>query len=175
MINTPATELKGIRKTCVLSYNKNAQKVLALDGIDLTINLGEFLIIIGPSGCGKTTRLRIMASFTTPEEGEVIVAGKAVTEHGIERAMVFQAFGLFAWKTVIDNVMFPLTVRKFPQAHEIAMALVSGINVVQISGLGESQALLDGHYRVILEKRKAVYEEAKSKYPNRWSGETHNW
>ena len=130
-LTTPAIELKGIRKTFVLSEDKNAQKVLALDGIDLTINLGEFLTIIGPSGCGKTTLLRIMASLTTPDEGEVIVAGEAVTEPGIKRAMVFQTFGLFPWKTVIDNVMFPLTVRKFPvaQAREIAMAQIKQVGL----------------------------------------------
>ncbi len=128
---TPAIELKGIRKTFVLSDDKNAQKVLALDGIDLTINLGEFLTIIGPSGCGKTTLLRIMASLAMPDEGEVIVAGEAVTEPGIKRAMVFQTFGLFPWKTVIDNVMFPLTVRKFPvaQAREIAMTQIKQVGL----------------------------------------------
>jgi len=130
-IITPAIELKGIRKTFVLSDDKNAQKVLALDGIDLTINLGEFLTIIGPSGCGKTTLLRIMASLTEPDEGEVIVAGEVVTEPGIKRAMVFQTFGLFPWKTVIDNVMFPLKVRKFPvtQAREIAMAQIKQVGL----------------------------------------------
>lgn len=130
-ITTPAIELKGIRKTFVLSEDKNAQKVLALDGIDLTINLGEFMTIIGPSGCGKTTLLRIMASLATADEGEVIVAGKAVTEPGIGRAMVFQTFGLFPWKTVIDNVMFPLTVRKFPaaQAREIAMVQIKQVGL----------------------------------------------
>ena len=130
-IITPAIELKGIRKTFVLSDDKNAQKVLALDGIDLTIDLGEFLTIIGPSGCGKTTLLRIMASLAMPDEGEVIVAGEAVTEPGIKRAMVFQTFGLFPWKTVIDNVMFPLTVRKFPveQAREIAMTQIKQVGL----------------------------------------------
>ncbi|MFK7862411.1 MAG: ABC transporter ATP-binding protein [Granulosicoccus sp.] len=127
----PAIELKGIRKTFVLSDDKNAQKVLALDGIDLTIKLGEFLTIIGPSGCGKTTLLRIMASLAMPDEGEVIVAGEAVTEPGIKRAMVFQTFGLFPWKTVIDNVMFPLNVRKFPvaQAREIAMEQIKQVGL----------------------------------------------
>lgn len=130
-IATFAIELKGIRKTFVLSDDKNAQRVLALDGIDLTINLGEFLTIIGPSGCGKTTLLRIMASLTEPDEGEVIVTGETVTEPGINRAMVFQTFGLFPWKTVIDNVMFPLTVRKFPvaQAREIAMAQIEQVGL----------------------------------------------
>ena len=128
---TPAIELKGIRKTFALSEDKNAQKVLALDGVDLTIDLGEFLTIIGPSGCGKTTLLRIMASLIPPDEGEVIVEGEAVDEPGIKRAMVFQTFGLFPWKTVIDNVMFPLTVRKFPaeRARDIAMTQIRQVGL----------------------------------------------
>ena len=121
---TPAIELKGIRKAFLLSEGKNASTVVALDGIDLTINQGEFVTIIGPSGCGKTTLLRIMASLILPDEGEVCVEGEPVREPGIKRAMVFQTFGLFPWKSVVDNVMFPLTVRKLPadQAREIAMA-----------------------------------------------------
>ena len=127
----PAIELKGIRKTFTLSEDKNAQTVLALDGVDLTIELGEFLTIIGPSDCGKTTLLRIMASLVPPDEGEVIVEGEAVSEPGIERAMVFQTFGLFPWKTVIDNVVFPLSVRKLPaaEAREIAMKHIERVGL----------------------------------------------
>src|SRR6056297_221783 len=122
-LDVPAIELRGIRKTFRLSEERNAQTVLALDGVDLSIRQGEFLTIIGPSGCGKTTLLRIIASLAAPDEGEVLVEGEPVTEPGIKRAMVFQTFGLFPWKTVLDNVTFPLAVRKFPrdEAREIAM------------------------------------------------------
>jgi ABC-type nitrate/sulfonate/bicarbonate transport system ATPase subunit len=122
-LDVPAIELRGIRKTFTLSEDKNAQKVLALDGVDLTIRKGEFLTIIGPSGCGKTTLLRIIASLIAQDEGEVVVEGMPVQEPDVKRAMVFQTFGLFPWKTVIDNVTFPLDVRKFDpaEAREIAM------------------------------------------------------
>lgn len=116
-VDTPAIELRGIRKTFVLSEEADADKVLALDGIDLKINQGEFLTIIGPSGCGKTTLLRIIASLILPDEGSVMVEGEPVDEPGLKRAMVFQTFGLFPWKTVIENVMFPLQVRKVPSAE----------------------------------------------------------
>jgi ABC-type nitrate/sulfonate/bicarbonate transport system ATPase subunit len=123
MHDTPAIELRGIRKTFRLSEDRDARTVLALDGIDLSIRQGEFMTIIGPSGCGKTTLLRIIASLEAPDEGEVVVEGTPVTEPGIKRAMVFQTFGLFPWKTVIDNVTFPLEVRRVAreQARETAM------------------------------------------------------
>lgn len=130
-VATPALELTGIRKTFTLSDEKDAQQVLALDGVDLSIRLGEFLTIIGPSGCGKTTLLRIMASLILPDAGQVFVEGEAVREPGIKRAMVFQTFGLFPWKSVLDNVMFPLTVRKWPpaQAREVALKQIRQVGL----------------------------------------------
>lgn len=128
---TPAIELQGIRKTFRLSEDRNAKTVLALDGIDLSIRKGEFLTIIGPSGCGKTTLLRIIASLETQDEGQVIVDGTPVHEPGIGRAMVFQTFGLFPWKTVIDNVTFPLMVRKIPadEARDTAMKHIKRVGL----------------------------------------------
>lgn len=127
----PAIELTGIRKTFMLSEEKNAQQVIALDGIDLAINRGEFLTVIGPSGCGKTTLLRIMASLIKAEEGQVWVEGEPVSEPDIKRAMVFQTFGLFPWKTVLDNVMFPLTVRKLPaqKSRDIAIKQMNQVGL----------------------------------------------
>lgn len=129
--SVPAIELRGIRKTFRLSEDRGGRSVLALDGIDLSIRQGEFLTIIGPSGCGKTTLLRVIASLTEPDEGEVIVEGERVTDPGIKRAMVFQTFGLFPWKTVLDNVTFPLTVRKFPaeKARDIAMTHIRRVGL----------------------------------------------
>ncbi|HSR54681.1 MAG TPA: ABC transporter ATP-binding protein [Alphaproteobacteria bacterium] len=130
-VETAAIELRGIRKTFKLSEDRGAKSVIALDGIDLSIRRGEFLTIIGPTGCGKTTLLRIIASLTAPDEGQVIVDGEPVTEPGIKRATVFQTFGLFPWKTVMDNVMFPLTVRKVPreQARETAMTHIRRVGL----------------------------------------------
>ncbi len=127
---TPAIELLGIRKSFRLS-GRPGDGVLALDGIDLSIREGEFMTIIGPSGCGKTTLLRIVASLEAPDEGEVVVGGEVVTEPGLRRAMVFQTFGLFPWKTVIDNVTFPLDVRSVPaeEARKTAMHHISRVGL----------------------------------------------
>lgn len=130
-LNLPAIELKGIRKTFRLSEDKDAKTVLALDGVDLQIRKGEFLTIIGPSGCGKTTLLRIIASLIEQDEGDVEVEGEVVNEPNIKRAMVFQTFGLFPWKTVMENVVFPLTLRNFPtqEARDIAMKHIKQVGL----------------------------------------------
>lgn len=110
----PKIELKGIHKTFRWTAKGKQHVVPALGGVDFDIRPNEFLSIIGPSGCGKTTLLRIIASLATPDSGQVLVDGREVVKPGPERAMVFQAFGLFPWKTVLDNVKFPLTLRNVP-------------------------------------------------------------
>jgi NitT/TauT family transport system ATP-binding protein len=76
----------------------------ALDDINLDIADKEFVAIVGPSGCGKTTCLRIVAGFEQPTSGTVSVNGKPVGAPGPDRAVVFQHFALFPWKTVRGNI-----------------------------------------------------------------------
>jgi ABC-type lipoprotein export system ATPase subunit len=78
--------------------------VKALDDINLEIAEKEFVAIVGPSGCGKTTCLRIVAGFERPTSGCVGVNNKPVSGPGPDRAVVFQHFALFPWKTVRENI-----------------------------------------------------------------------
>lgn len=114
-IAQPKIQLKDIHKTFRWTARGKEQVVGALGGVDFDIRPNEFLSVIGPSGCGKTTLLRIIASLANADVGQVLIDGTPVTKPGPERAMVFQAFGLFPWKNVLDNVMFPLTLRKMPE------------------------------------------------------------
>lgn len=75
-----------------------------LDGIDLTIQEGEFVCLIGHSGCGKSTLLNMVAGFNQPSEGEVRLQGQVVTEPGPDRMMVFQNYCLLPWCSAYDNV-----------------------------------------------------------------------
>jgi NitT/TauT family transport system ATP-binding protein len=85
-------------------FGQGDKRTQALSDIDLEIRDREFLAIVGPSGCGKTTCLRLVAGFEAASAGIVSVAGKPVSEPGPDRAVVFQQFALFPWKTVRGNI-----------------------------------------------------------------------
>ncbi|MBO0902555.1 ABC transporter ATP-binding protein [Jiella sonneratiae] len=80
----------------------------ALDDVSLAIGEKEFVAIVGPSGCGKTTCLRMVAGFEGVSAGKVLVNDRPVVRPGADRAVVFQQFALFPWKTVRQNIEFGL-------------------------------------------------------------------
>ncbi|HHY15961.1 MAG TPA: ABC transporter ATP-binding protein [Firmicutes bacterium] len=87
------------------------KSIEALKGINLRVEMGEFINIIGPSGCGKSTLLRCIAAFEKPTSGRLMLNGAESSEPGIDRMMVFQNFEqLFPWHTVRKNVLFALNV-----------------------------------------------------------------
>src|SRR5438067_2677821 len=89
-------------------FRRDGQDLPAVDEVSFEVRAREFVAIVGPSGCGKTTCLRMAAGLEFPTSGNVIVGGKAVTEPGPDRAVVFQQFALFPWKTVYENIEFGL-------------------------------------------------------------------
>src|ERR1700720_2584313 len=94
-------------------------KVLA--DINLEIADKEFVAIVGPSGCGKTTCLRIVAGFEKPTSGSVSVNAKPVSGPGPDRAVVFQHFALFPWKTVRENIELGLRNKKLAKTPRDAL------------------------------------------------------
>ncbi len=99
--------------------------VRALDGVEFEIEEGEFFALLGPSGCGKTTLLRTIAGLETPTEGTISIDGRDIT--GVpsgkrDLAMVFQDYALYPHMTVVDNIAYPLKVRKVPGEERRATA-----------------------------------------------------
>ena len=111
---TPVIKLKSLTKR----YGIGDAEQVALDGIDLTINKGEFIAIMGPSGCGKTTLLNILGLLDKPDEGTYHLGSKSVTNISSSRSakirnekigFVFQSFNLIPRLNVVENVALPLT------------------------------------------------------------------
>ena len=99
------------------SLAKSYGPVEAVKGVDLTVYEGEFLTLLGPSGSGKTTILRLIAGFTLPTSGQILIQGRDVSrmtpaERGI--GMVFQHYALFPHMTVAENISYGLKMRGWP-------------------------------------------------------------
>jgi multiple sugar transport system ATP-binding protein len=123
-------QLQGLRR----SY---ANGVTAVDGIDLTVADGEFMVLVGPSGCGKSTTLRMIAGLEEMSAGRMLIGGADVTdtppaERGV--AMVFQSYALYPHMTVAENMGFALKLARRSKA-EVAAAVGRAAEILQISAL----------------------------------------
>lgn len=96
------------------TFKQNGKNVLAVDDFSLAVRENEFVAVVGPSGCGKTTCLRIAAGLEFPTSGSVRVDDVEVSRPGPDRAVVFQQFALFPWKTVHENIDFGLKASRIP-------------------------------------------------------------
>ena len=95
-------------------FESRGAAVIAVDGVSLTVEPGEFVSLIGPSGCGKSTLLNIVAGFVQPTSGETLLDGKLISRPGSDRGVVFQQYSLFPWLTVRKNVEFGLKMQGVP-------------------------------------------------------------
>src|SRR5437660_8013513 len=102
-------------KNIVKHFDHNGETMLALDGINLNVQEGDFVCIVGPSGCGKSTFLNINSGLEKQDSGEILLSGKSISGLDPKIIMVFQEGALFPWLSVIDNVEFGLKMSGMPK------------------------------------------------------------
>ncbi|MCL2553563.1 MAG: ABC transporter ATP-binding protein [Streptosporangiales bacterium] len=125
----PSIEFNEVRR----DFGSRAGGFLALDGVSLTIEDGEFVTVVGPSGCGKSTLLNVAAGLLDATAGSVTVDGEEVRGPSPERGVIFQQYALFPWMTVSQNVEFGLKVAGVGRAERRAAAR----RVIDMVGLAD--------------------------------------
>ena len=121
-----------------LTFETNDGPVHALKDVDLTIEKGEFVSFIGPSGCGKTTFLRVIADLEQPTGGEITVNGVSAEKARLNRSYgyVFQAAGLYPWRTIAKNIALPLEIMGIGK-RERTERIQRVLDLVDLGGFGK--------------------------------------
>ena len=132
-MTSPVIEAKGVN----LVFQTSDGPVQALKDINLAIGRGEFVSFIGPSGCGKTTFLRAIAALEVPTSGSLTVNGMGPEEARKKRAYgyVFQAAGLYPWRTIAGNVSLPLEIMGFSRVEQ-RERVERVLALVELTGFG---------------------------------------
>ena len=126
---TPLLDVAGV----TLQYKTPEHLVTATYQVDFQVFPSDRFVVLGPSGCGKSSLLKAVGGFLAPVEGEIRLSGEIVEKPGPDRMMVFQEFDqLPPWKTVKENVMFPLTASgrlRGREAEERALAYIAKVGL----------------------------------------------
>jgi NitT/TauT family transport system ATP-binding protein len=116
-----------------LQYKTEQHLITATWKVGFEVYEGDRYVLLGPSGCGKSSLLKAIGGFLPPVAGAIRLAGRRIERPGSDRMMVFQEFDqLLPWKTVLGNVMFPLTVNRRMSraaARDHARALIAKVNL----------------------------------------------
>jgi len=149
-----ALKLSGVRK--------NYGQVVAVDGVDLQVNDGEFFTLLGPSGSGKTTLLRLIAGFERPDSGRIELEGRDITStppYLRNTNTVFQDYALFPHMSVAENIGYGLKVRGVSRAAR-EKRVQRALDMVRLAGLGRRRPnQLSGGQRQRVALARAVVNE----------------
>jgi putative ABC transport system ATP-binding protein len=129
-------ELRGLTKT----YGKGDAEFKALNGVDLSIAMGEFVAVMGPSGSGKSTLMNLLGCLDTPTSGSYAFQGIAIEELGKDQrslirrhalGFIFQGFNLLARTSALENVELPLLYRGYSrrERHEMAREALASVGI----------------------------------------------
>src|SRR3981189_1275964 len=114
----PLLEVNNLDK----AFTADGRSVVSIDHLSLSIDEHEFVSIVGPSGCGKSTFLHIIGGFEPASGGEMRLNGRPIGPPGPDRGMMFQDLSLFPWLTAVENVAWPLEMKKLPKRERLAKA-----------------------------------------------------
>ncbi len=119
-----------------LRYKTSSVVFTATERVSFSVDRSDRFVLLGPSGCGKSTLLKAVGGYMKPGEGKMRINGREITEPGADRMMIFQEFDqLLPWKTVLENVMFPLLMtRRLPrqEAERRARAYLEKVNLTRV-------------------------------------------
>ena len=118
---------RGVAKT----YTTRTGPVHAVANATFAASTGQFISLLGPSGCGKSTLLMMLAGLETPSAGSLVLAGEPVSGPRRDTGIIFQDPTLLPWKTVMENVLFPIHIMKLPhdQYRDRAAELVKRVGL----------------------------------------------
>jgi NitT/TauT family transport system ATP-binding protein len=129
----PLLDVRGV----TIQYKTQHHLITATYRVSFNVLQGDRFVVVGPSGCGKSTLLKAVGGYLAPTEGEIKLKGELVTKPGPDRIMVFQEFDqLLPWKTVFENVTFPLKTTGTLQgkaAEERAMHYIEKVNLTDFA------------------------------------------
>ena len=118
-----------------LGYKTPSSLITATRRVSFSVNESDRYVLLGPSGCGKSTLLKAVGGYISPVEGEIRIRDRRVTAPGPDRMMVFQEFDqLLPWKTVLQNVVFPLVTARHMnrrEAEERALAYIEKVKLIE--------------------------------------------
>jgi NitT/TauT family transport system ATP-binding protein len=111
-----------VADSVVVQFDTAEGPIIAVDDVSFKVRPGEFFSVIGPSGCGKTTLFNVIGGLIGHHQGVVSVGGETISGPHKSIGMVFQEESTFPWRTVIDNVAFPLELIGMPKAKRAERA-----------------------------------------------------
>ena len=162
---TAATESRASRAAPVVLEGVRKEYeggVVAVHGVDLTVNAGEFVVLVGPSGGGKSTTLRMVAGLETITAGRLTIAGRVVNDvppSDRDIAMVFQSYALYPHMSVRENMAFALKLRKRPAAEIAERVDAAATTLGLASMLDRTPRQLSGGQRQRVAIGRAIVRE----------------
>jgi len=138
--------IRGLTK----EFPNNGSRKVVLQDVEMNLHVHDSIAVVGPSGCGKTTMLLIIAGLLPATHGSIILEGEPSSSPSQKIAVVLQEYGLFPWKTAIENILLGARMRKIKVSPETLMALQGELGIEGLDHLYPHQLSGGQRQRVAL-------------------------